>query len=134
MSGSAPKEIQGIPTRENTIVHLPTQEEKWRGGIVQHVQNIPEIQSSFTEKEATPPATQPFPESPEMKEIGVERTGAEPVIDLKDVTDIIGNVIGGTIKEFGVKDSQTYIGTTGGKPPVRKFKEMLQKKFGKKAA
>jgi len=127
MTGSVPKEIQGIPTGENTkIVHLPTQETRWREGVVGHVQRagtgIP-----FTTKEATPDAVQPIPNSADLKQVQAERTGAiEFPWSMEDVGHNITTA--GTI--FGGEDDQTHVRTAKG----GKLTSMIEERLLKKAA
>ncbi|MBI2196088.1 hypothetical protein HYU45_00565 [Candidatus Daviesbacteria bacterium] len=124
MAGPAPTEIQSIPTGENAkIVHLPTQERKWRERVVQHVQK--KIGPSFTTNEATPHATQPIPDSQALKQARAERVGAEPDIKLADVTHTVGS----TIQEvFGGTNDTTHIRTAQGRTPISMLKGRLFRK------
>lgn len=133
---SLPKEIQGIPTGENTkIVHLPTQEAKWRKRVVQHVQDSQKVGPSFTAREATPHAAQPIPNSKALKEVGAERVGAEPELpismaDMKHHLETAGTLFSGD------EGPLAHARTVSGKKAVlsmRKRASLLEEEEGKAA-
>lgn len=132
MAGPAPKEIQGILSgKDNTIVHLPTQEAKWRAGVAQHAQ---QVVPSHTTEQATPPAAHPIPDSHALKQVQAERVGAEPPISFSDITHgvrTLGVAIGGVAPD-------TYDRTIPGPTVIQFAKErarrLARRLFHKKKA
>lgn len=130
MAGPALKEIQGIPTGENTkIVHLPTQETEWRKRVVQHTQ---QVVPSYTTEQATPSAAYPIPDSDALKHAKAERVGAEPPFSFSDIThgvNTLGTAVGGVAPD-------TYDRTIPGNNVISlvKEKERARRLFQKKKA
>lgn len=128
MVGSAPKEIQGIPTGESAqTVRTPTRETEWRKNVVQHTQ---QIVPSYTTEQATPPAAHPIPDSDALKQVQAERLGTEPLISLSDIThgvSTLGTLVGGVAPN-------TYDRTILGKEGISFVKERVRRLFPKKKA
>ena|SRR3990172_383492 len=129
MSGSAPKKIQGISTRENDqVVHIPTEEESWRTSVTGHAQKVV---PSYTAKQATPPASHPIPGSDALEQVKAERVGEEPEISFSDIrhgVSTLGTAVGGVAPD-------TYDRTTSENRKIISFvKERARRLFRKKAA
>lgn len=122
MEGSAPKET-------GKIVHIPEDEARWRQGVVQHARNIAPG-SGYTVEQATPSASQPIPDSSALKEVGAERIGAEPPINLSDIrhgVSTLGTTVGGVSPD-------TYDRTISGHNAISLIKERARRFFRRRKA
>lgn len=122
MEAPAAEKVHKIPVEGPArVVHIPTQDTRLRQNVAQQVQKAGH---SFTTEQATPPASQPVPESNEMKEFGVERIGAEPTIDVADITDIMKKTAGHVVKSVGGEEGPlTHVETVPGSKVISFMRE-----------
>ena len=125
MAGPAPKEIQGIPTGENTkiVQFVPEHEEELIKKVTESAQ---QMEPAFQKEHAIPDASKPIPDSEAFKRVGAERVGAEPELPIS-MSDMKHHIeTAGTI--FGGEDDQTHVRTTKGRTPVLMLKRRLFEK------
>ena len=126
MNDAARVEVKEARSKEvgKILQYVPRQEARWREGVVQHVQKV---EPSFTQAQATPPATQPVQNSEDLKEVKAVRVDAEPIINTADVEHL-----GNTLKEM-VFGGITHIRTTGARGPDSTVNLMSRVKSAAKA-
>lgn len=129
MNDAASKEIPGLsmPAKENVkITHLPAREITWLTGVAQSAQQA--IKKSFTIEHATPPASQPLPNTTALQQVQAVRVDAEPVIDIADARDILEKTARHAVESVGGdKGLSARIETTPGFKGVSFAQEKARK-------
>ncbi|OGE29635.1 hypothetical protein A2867_02105 [Candidatus Daviesbacteria bacterium RIFCSPHIGHO2_01_FULL_40_11] len=131
MAGPAPKEIQGITTE---VEFVPNHEEEL---IKKATESVQQVEPDFQKEHATPDAPKPIPNSAALKKVGAERVGAEPIIDIADITDNVTDFagkVGGHVmtSATGGEGLLAHGETAPGYKSASKWRERLGKLFHRK--
>lgn len=120
MADAAPKEIQERSTQKagNVVQFVPRHRQDLIRNVVQETQ---QIDPTFTEEQAIPVSSHPIPDTKELRDVKAERVGAEPIIDIADVTDIMGKTAGHVVKSVGGEEELLTHAETASGPKVISF-------------
>lgn len=127
METPALEKVHRIPVKEpaNVVQFVPRHNQDLIRNVVQKAQ---QIDPTFTEEQATPVSSHSIPGSQELRDVKAERIGAEPVIDIADITDIMGKTAGHAVNSVGGEEgSLTHVETVPGSKAVSYIKEKMQR-------